>query len=108
MYQLVVYIPEQNIEEVKEALFTAGAGKYDDYDSACWQVKGVGQFKPLETSNPHVGERGVLEKVAEYRVEMICEDEKIAPVIEALIKAHPYEVPAYSYWQINSPLPNRL
>jgi len=38
---------------------------------------------------------------------MICDDDKIAAVIEALINAHPYEVPAYSYWQINSPLPNR-
>lgn len=108
MFQLVFFVPTESCEEVKQAVFRAGAGKYDDYNSVCWQTEGVGQFQPLETSNPHIGQHNKLEKVAEYRVEMICDDEKIEPVIKALIEAHPYEVPAYSYWQINSSLPKSV
>ena len=47
MYKLAFYVPQENLEAVKQALFATGAGRIGDYDSCCWQVKGVGQFRPL-------------------------------------------------------------
>jgi hypothetical protein len=38
---------------------------------------------------------GELEKVRELKVEMVCEDALIREVVLALIKNHPYEMPAY-------------
>ena len=37
----------------------------------------------------------LIEKVAEYKVEMICSKDKLPQVIAALKAAHPYEEPAY-------------
>lgn len=102
LYQLVFYVPESYLEQVKSAIFKSGAGKYEDYDSCCWQTKGLGQFRPLDGSNPFIGEAGIVEKVEEWKVETICKDEVIKDVIDALIKSHPYEEPAYSYWKINT------
>ncbi|GGI77119.1 NGG1p interacting factor NIF3 [Legionella impletisoli] len=95
-YRLSFYVPESHIEEVKNALFNIGAGKQGDYDLACWQCLGQGQFRPLVGANPAIGESGELTYVSEYKVEMLCPDKLIRQAIETLKQAHPYEEPAYS------------
>jgi hypothetical protein len=95
MYKLVFYVPEDHKEAVKNALFEQGAGRYEGYDHCSWEVLGTGQFKPLSGSQPFVGQQEQLETVDEFRVEMICSQHVIKAVLEALIKHHPYEVPAY-------------
>jgi len=76
-------------------LFLAGAGRIGDYDSCAWQCEGQGQFRPLDGSQPFLGHSGQLERVSEYRVELVCEDSVIKAAIAALRLAHPYEEPAY-------------
>ena len=95
MYKLCFYVPESHLEAVKQAMFVAGAGRIGDYDSCCWQVEGTGQFRPLSGSEPFLGQQGVVERVAEYRVEMVCEDNCIDAVVAALREARPYEEPAW-------------
>jgi hypothetical protein len=95
MLKLCFYVPESHLDSVKEAVFGAGAGKIGNYDHCCWQVKGQGQFRPLEGSKAFVGKAGTLERLEEYRVEIVLEDEDKSQVVEALINAHPYETPAY-------------
>lgn len=95
MYKVVFFAPESCKERVKQAMFAAGAGKIGHYDQCCFELKGQGQFRPLDGSNPALGERGKLEFVEEYRVEMICQEGQLSKVIAAMIEAHDYEVPAY-------------
>src|SRR3990167_2831179 len=95
MYKISFYVPENNVEQVKEALFDAGAGRIGQYASCAWQVKGEGQFMPLNGSNACIGEMNRLEKVTEYKVEMVCSEEFIHAAIAALKTTHPYETPAY-------------
>lgn len=102
MYKLVFYVPHANAEQVKEAVFATGAGKIGDYDKCCWQVTGTGQFRPLEGSNPHLGQHNQLERVDEYRVELVCSDEQINAAVDALREAHPYEEPALDVWRLES------
>lgn len=100
MYKLTVYVPDTHVEAVKDALFAAGAGRYAFYDRCCWQVLGQGQFRPLPGSDPFLGRAGSEERVAEYRVEMICPDEAVAEATAALRAAHPYEAPAFDFLRI--------
>jgi len=114
MYKFCFFVPQEALESVKAACFAAGAGRIGDYDSCCWQVLGEGQFRPLAGSNPYIGsapveglsgdasEVGILEKVPEYRVEMVCEDGVIRAAVTAMKRAHPYEEPAYDVWQLES------
>jgi hypothetical protein len=95
MYKLCFYVPESHLEDVKLAVFAAGAGRIGDYDCCCWQVSGEGQFRPLEGSQPFLGQQGSVEQVPEYRVEMVCDRPYIKAVVEALLAAHPYEEPAW-------------
>ncbi|MFP4376313.1 MAG: NGG1p interacting factor NIF3 [Spirochaetales bacterium] len=100
MYKLVVFVPVENVEAVKSALFAAGAGRYENYDSCSWETAGTGQFRPLEGSDPYIGSQGKVERVAELRVEMLCKDELVRSAVAALVEAHPYEEPAYEVYRI--------
>lgn len=100
MYKLCFYVPESHLEAVKQAVFDAGAGRMGDYEHCCWQVLGQGQFRPGSGANPFIVEAGRLEQVAEYRVEMVCEDEAIQQAVAALRQAHPYEEPAFDVWPL--------
>lgn len=100
MYELVFFVPDSHLEAVKAAVFEAGAGVIGDYERCCWQVLGSGQFKPTQGAQPFIGTIGELEKVLEWRVELVCNDELIRTAVAALVDAHPYEEPAYDVWRL--------
>lgn len=95
MYKLIFFVPEEACEPVKIAVFASGAGRLGNYSECSWQVLGQGQFRPLENANPFIGDISRLERVLEYRVEILCEPGCIKEAVAALKKSHPYEEPAY-------------
>lgn len=95
VYKICFYVPEEYVEQVKNALFDAGAGRIGDYSHCAWQTKGFGQFMPLQGNNAFIGSTNRLETVAEYKVELICGKADIHAAISALKRSHPYETPAY-------------
>ncbi len=102
MYQICFYVPESHLEKVKTALFEEGAGQLGSYDSCCWETEGMGQFRPLKGSMPYIGENNVIEKVSEFKVEMMCQDICLVSVLKKLVEIHPYEMPAYSAYRVNT------
>jgi len=102
MYKIYFYAPAEHVDQIKNAMFAAGAGKIGHYACCAWQVLGKGQFMPLAGSDAFIGEKNRLEKVAEYRVEMVCEEDCIHAVISALKKSHPYEEPAYQVMRVEN------
>lgn len=82
------------------AMFKAGAGKIGNYEECAFQTEGMGQFKPIKDANPFLGKVNILEKVAEYKVEMLCVVENLEAVIEVMKKAHPYEEVAYGVFEM--------
>ena len=105
MYKLCFYVPESHLQQVKTAVFAAGAGRIGDYDYCCWQVAGQGQFRPLAGSAPFIGRQGEVEQLPEYRVEMVCAKEHIKTAVAALVAAHPYEEPAWDVVALVTELP---
>ena len=102
MYKLTVYVPDSHLESLKSALFGVGAGRYAHYDCCSWQVRGEGQFRPLDGSRPYLGQPGAIERVPEYRVEMLCSPEIAPAAVAALRQAHPYEEPAFDFCRIRT------
>lgn len=100
MYKIEFYVPSSHRDIVKKALFESGAGKIGDYEQCCWQIEGSGQFYPLAESTPFLGEKGELEALPEWKVELVCEDSFIKKAVSALLQSHPYEEPAYNITKI--------
>jgi hypothetical protein len=91
LVKLVVFVPEQNADQVREALGEAGAGKIGEYSFCSYSIKGVGRFRPSNNANPHIGSAGKLEAVDEERIEVACEKDQAADIIKVIKEVHPYE-----------------
>ena len=102
LYQIYFYVPKKEANRVKEAMFKAGAGRIGDYEYCSWECEGIGQFKPKEGANPHIGKVNKLEFVKELKVEMVCEEKYLEDVVKALLKAHPYEEVAYGVIELKT------
>ncbi|MBF8747412.1 NGG1p interacting factor NIF3 [Pseudomonas putida] len=102
MYKLAFFVPASHVEVVKDAVFAAGGGRIGDYDRCAWQTLGQGQFRPLDGSQPFIGQAGQVEVVEEWKVELVVADDLIAQVVAALKQSHPYETPAYEVWRLEA------
>lgn len=93
--KLYTYIPVENTEELKNALFGIGAGQIGNYSECSFSVIGEGSFKGNENSNPVIGEKNNRTIVVEHKVEIIFPAWQEAAVINTLKANHPYEEVAY-------------
>lgn len=100
MYKLTFFTPASHKEEIKDALFDLGVGRYANYDRCSFETLGVGQFRALSGADPYIGSIGVVERVEEYKVEMICDDATIKEAIITLKRVHPYEEVAYEVFRV--------
>lgn len=98
--KLVVFVPPDALDRVRDALFAAGAGRIGGYERCSWYTEGTGTFLGGEATSPAVGERGVEERVREYRLETVFPASRHDEVIAALRRAHPYEEPAFDVYPL--------
>jgi dinuclear metal center YbgI/SA1388 family protein len=103
--KLVTFVPQSHKEQVLNALFEAGAGAIGNYDSCSFSLEGTGTFKGNEESKPFLGTPGKLSKEQEHRIETVFENWKERSVLDALIKAHPYEEVAFDIYKLENRLP---
>ena len=98
--KLVVFVPREALEAVRDALFAAGAGRIGEYERCSWYAAGTGTFLGGPGTDPAVGEAGREERVLELRLETVFPAERQEEVVAALRKAHPYEEPAYDVYPL--------
>ena len=102
--KLVVFVPAAALEDVREALFAAGAGRIGAYERCSWYGEGTGTFLGGEGSVPSIGEAGREERVPELRLETVYPAELETEVVLALRGAHPYEEPAFDLYELREPV----
>ncbi|HHY72986.1 MAG TPA: Nif3-like dinuclear metal center hexameric protein [Bacillus bacterium] len=100
--KLAVYVPEDQADELRNALGKAGAGNIGNYSHCTFNSVGTGTFLPNDGANPFIGEQGRLEHVAEIKMESIFPASIQNKVVSALLKAHPYEEPAYDIYPLDN------
>ncbi len=105
--KIVVFVPEVDLARVSDALFGAGAGVIGQYTQCSFRLAGTGTFFGSEESNPTVGQKGRREEVAEWRLEVVCPQERVAQAVTAMRQAHSYEEPAFDVYPLQS-LPGQI
>jgi hypothetical protein len=98
--KLVVFVPPEALDAVREALFAAGAGRIGNYERCSFYAEGTGTFFGGEGASPAVGRPGVEERVRELRLETVYPKDRHDQVIAALRAAHPYEEPAFDVYEL--------
>ncbi len=95
LMKIAVFVPQDHAQKVFEAMAHAGAGALGDYSHCTFQTTGKGTFKPLQGAKPFIGAVGEVAEVSEVKLEAIVQQNKVHPVVEAMMQAHPYEEVAY-------------
>ncbi|RJQ44926.1 MAG: Nif3-like dinuclear metal center hexameric protein [Gaiellales bacterium] len=99
-HKLVVFVPEADLEPVRQALFKAGAGVIGAYSHCSWHTVGTGTFLPMEGADPAIGEVGTDEAVQELRLEVVVSAAALDAAVAAMKSAHSYEEPAYDIYPL--------
>jgi dinuclear metal center YbgI/SA1388 family protein len=100
--KLVTFVPLAQADQVKNALFHAGAGNIGNYSEASFSAEGKGTFKANEYADPYVGEIGIRHTEEEVRVEVIYPATLESKILMALVLAHPYEEVAYDLYNLTN------
>lgn len=99
--KFVVFVPKTYHEAVRQAIFKAGAGWIGQYSHCSFNIDGTGTFMPREGSDPFIGEQGKYEQAEEVRIETIVPENVVRRVVQAMLKAHPYEEVAYDLYPLD-------
>ena len=97
--KVVTFVPLKYVDKLTFDMSSAGAGMIGNYTVCSFRMKGVGTFLPGKASKPFIGKKGKLAFEEEVRLEMECGNESLETVIDALLKSHPYEEPAYEIYE---------
>jgi dinuclear metal center YbgI/SA1388 family protein len=100
--KVVAFCPANNVEQVRQAMFDAGAGYIGNYDECSYNIEGIGTYKGLDGATPYLGTIGKLHNEKEIRIETIVPTYKLSKVIKNMIEVHPYEEVAYDVYQLEN------
>ena len=91
--KIIVTVPVANINEVRNAICSEGAGVIGNYTYCTTSTKCIGTFIPSENANPYIVEQNKLEIVEEEKLELVCDIKIVKRVLKRLREVHPYEEP---------------
>lgn len=100
--KLVVFVPTDNADKLRNTLTEAGGGKLGQYSNCTFNVTGQGTFQGSEISSPAIGKPGRLEHVEEVRMEMIFPWESRQHMADLARQHHPYEEPAFDVYPLEA------
>lgn len=98
--KIVTFVPHAQVDHVADALAAAGAGRIGDYQHCSYRSHGRGTFFGTQSTQPRIGRRDRLEMVEETRLEMVLPQCVLPEVVDALLRSHPYEEPAYDIYPL--------
>lgn len=100
--KLITYTIPENAEQVRNALFEAGAGKIGNYEDCSFNSQGIGTYMGNENSNPEIGERFEFVEAKEIKIEVTFEKHLQSKILKALFKNHVYEEVAYEIYDLQN------
>src|SRR5690625_1433380 len=100
LYKLVVYVPDTHVEKVRQALGDNGYGHIGDYSHCSFNTDGTGTFKPLEGTDPFIGEQDSIAYVNETKIETVVKEADLQKALQVVKAHHPYEEVAYDIYKL--------
>jgi dinuclear metal center YbgI/SA1388 family protein len=100
--RLITFAPVDKAEEVRKAVFDAGAGHIGQYSECSFNSEGTGTFKAEEGADPYVGEIGKQHQERETKIEIVYPFYLETQVVKALVQHHPYEEVAYDIFTMEN------
>lgn len=93
--KLTTYVPKDEAEQLRTALFSAGAGSIGNYNNCSFNTEGIGTYNGNENANPTKGQRGETHYETETKITVTFAKHLESKIISTLLKSHSYEEVAY-------------
>ena len=93
--KLTTFVPIENAEKLRNALFNAGAGNIGNYDRCSFNIDGEGTYRGNQNSNPSIGKKGENHTENETQISVLYESKNETTILASLQKNHPYEEVSY-------------
>ena len=93
--KLTTYVPKDEAEQLRTALFKVGAGSIGNYSNCSFNNQGYGTYKGNENSTPVKGEKGILHTEEETQISVTFSKHLESKILQTLFKTHSYEELAY-------------
>lgn len=100
--KIVTFVRPGDVENIRNAMASGGAGMIGEYQLCSFETRGTGTFLAGPGANPSVGQQGMLERVDEVRLEMVCGKSALPLATELLRRFHPYEEPAIDVYELKA------
>lgn len=100
--KLVLFIPPGYEEKITEVLGELKTGRIGPYRLCTFKCRGEGTFLPELGSHPFQGEIGRLERVSEWRLEVLTSRAEVVELIKKVRSVHPYEEMAYDVYPVEN------
>lgn len=100
--KLITYTIPENAEQLRNALFDAGAGKIGNYEDCSFNSQGIGTYMGNENSNPEIGDRFEFVEAPEIKIEVTFEKHLQGKILKALFQNHVYEEVAYEIYELQN------
>lgn len=104
--KIVTFVPHEQVDNLRSALASAGAGLVGQYELCSFSQHGIGTFRGKPGTRPAVGAAEQFEQVTEHRLEMVCSRAALPLALATLRQFHPYEEPAVDVYPL-MPKPQR-
>ncbi len=93
--KLITFVPKQDAEQLRDALFAAGAGSIGNYDHCSFNSEGYGTYRGNKDSSPTKGKKGILHTEEETQISVTFPKHLESKILQVLFKTHSYEEVAY-------------
>ena len=103
--KIFCFVPESHAEEVRLAMFNAGAGKIGNYNECSFGTEGIGTFKAGEGAEPFIGKIGERHSEKEVKLELVFPATIESALVRTMKQVHPYEEVAYDIVALDNPHP---
>ena len=93
--KLTTYVPKDEADQLRTALFETGAGSIGNYNDCSFNVEGYGTFNGNDASNPSIGKKGSIHTEEETKITITYGKHLEQQILQTLFKNHSYEEVAY-------------
>ena len=100
--KLITFAPKNKADQVRKALFDAGAGSIGKYAECSFNSEGIGTFTAEAGADPYLGEVGKNHLEKEIKIEIVYPAYLERQIVKALVAHHPYEEVAYDLFTMNN------
>ena len=100
--KLITFTTPENAEQVRQALFNAGAGRIGNYNDCSFSSTGIGSYRGNDKSNPVIGKQFETVHASEVKIEVTFEKYLESKILKALFDSHIYEEVAYEIYELQN------